>query len=109
MAAFPKSLRLRTRGQYQRMARSARRTAGEYILIDFRQGRSLNPKLGITVSKRYGKAHKRNRFKRLVREAFRLCHHLLPSGLEINIKPRSAAEKATMPMVYAELRKLLAV
>lgn len=35
-------------------------------------------KLGITVSKKFGKAHERNYFKRIVREAFRQQRHQLP-------------------------------
>lgn len=45
-------------------------------------------RLGLTVSKRFGNALLRNRFKRLVREAFRLTQYLLPPGLIIHVTPR---------------------
>lgn len=44
------------------------------------------PRLGITASRKCGKANKRNYFKRRVREIFRTHCSLLPQDLEIHIK-----------------------
>lgn len=40
------------------------------------------PRLGLTVGKRVGTAVRRNRHKRLLREAFRLLQHDLPAGYD---------------------------
>lgn len=64
-------------------------------------------KLGITVTRKYGKAHERNRFKRVVREAFRLCRHQLPMGLELNIRPRNCVGQLIPADLITEFRKLL--
>ncbi|ANH78727.1 Ribonuclease P protein component [Candidatus Chlamydia sanziniae] len=55
-------------------------------------------KLGITVSKKFGKAHLRNYFKRIVREAFRHIRHELPS-CQIIVLPKTHKH---MP-IFAEL------
>jgi ribonuclease P protein component len=44
-----------------------------------------HPRLGLSVSRRVGKAHRRNRIKRLLREAFRLEQHNLVGSLDLII------------------------
>jgi ribonuclease P protein component len=81
--------------------------SGQWIIVDYR--RSSNPKtrLGITVTKRYGQAHERNRFKRLVRESFRLSYQQLPAGYDMVVKPRSAAKRAMMQDIKSEIMRAL--
>ena len=69
---FPKSVRLRTRRQYHRMTHGTFRYTGQWIVIAVRQNKRPFSRLGITAARRFGSACKRNRFKRIVREAFRL-------------------------------------
>lgn len=45
-------------------------------------------RLGISISRRVGSAPKRNRIKRLLREAFRLRQHDLPAGYDLIIVVR---------------------
>jgi len=81
--------------------------AGKYVTIDcFRSGFS-KPRLGITVTKKFGKAHERNRFKRIVREAFRLVQRQLPVNLDMNVRPRALAKEATSYLVLQEILTLL--
>lgn len=87
-AKFPKSSRILTRNHYHGVYRAGNKLVGETVIVDYRLGKSLCPRLGITVSKRYGKAHDRNRFKRVVREAFRARFLDFPQDLEINVLPK---------------------
>jgi ribonuclease P protein component len=100
---FSKKSRLLKPYQFQRVLRQGKSFAGKYIVAHLFLGSSLNPKLGLTVSKRFGNAAKRCRFKRLVREAFRLSAHHLPSSLEIHVKPRQALSGASMQKIQQEL------
>ena len=109
IANYPKALRLRTRRDFQRMAHKSRRHVGNLLIIDSRENHTQRTRLGITVTKRYGKSHVRNRFKRIVREAFRQCHGQLKQGMDLNVRPRTAANNAKTQDVLVELIRLLAL
>lgn len=49
-------------------------------------------RLGLSVSRRVGGAVVRNRWKRLIREAFRLEQMRLPEGWDLIVIPRAGAE-----------------
>jgi ribonuclease P protein component len=104
---FPKTVRLRKRYQYQRMTKPDTRYVGRWIILDVKANSFSFTRLGITVSRRYGKAVQRNRFKRIVRETFRMNQAQLHPGLDINIKPRSAALKATPENIQTDLLHFL--
>ena len=79
------------------------------IAAALRFGSTTGPKLGITVSKRHGKAHERNQFKRRVREAFRHTAPLLPDAIEINVFPHLAIDKVTKAGVETDLLRFLGI
>lgn len=106
-ASFPKTIRLRKRHQYQSMMSMTQRHVGQWLMVDARTNKLEYGRLGITVTRKYGKAHDRNRFKRLVREAYRHCQHQLISGHDFNIRPRSAAKGAQMKDVLHEILRLV--
>lgn len=84
-----------------------RRCVGSDTVLDIRENHKGYSRLGISVPKKFGKSHERNRFKRLVREAFRHVRHLLPKSIDIHVKPRTHALQATMQQIKAELTRLL--
>jgi len=62
--------------------------ADERILIfGFKNGLSY-PRLGLSVSRKVGGAVVRNRWKRLIREAFRLGRPKLPAGIDLVVIPQ---------------------
>lgn len=73
------------------------------MIVKVRPNQNKTPKLGITVTKRFGKAHQRNRFKRVVREAFRLSNHQFNANLDILIQPRTCAAHAKLTDIRLEL------
>lgn len=78
-STLPKSSRILKRKQFLYVSRFGSLCYGSQVgfLVSPSRGARCC-KLGITVSKKFGKAHERNHFKRLVREAFRQQRHQLP-------------------------------
>jgi ribonuclease P protein component len=108
-SCYPKAARVRTRRQYQRIAHQPTRHIGHWVVVESRESKHPLTRLGVTVSRHYGNAVSRNRFKRIVREAFRLCCRELRTGIDINVKPSHVAYEAQMPDILAELKNLFKI
>jgi len=89
---FPRQMRLSQARQFQ-AAFAGRRSVSDAHLVVYAVANELPfPRLGMTVGRRHGPAVVRNRWKRLVREAFRLCQQELPTGVDLVVLPRAAGE-----------------
>jgi len=105
--AFPKSHRLLTQRDFRSFRHHAKKVIGKYLIMRINKSRHSSARLGISASRKYGKAHIRNRFKRLVRESFRLGYIELDLGYDMVIAPRKEAIKATLQEIMVELNQLL--
>ncbi|HEV3005968.1 MAG TPA: ribonuclease P protein component [Pirellulales bacterium] len=86
---FPARFRIRRGADFQRVYRR-RLIASDGCLVLYGCENGLDfPRLGLSVSRKVGGAVQRNRWKRLLREAFRLGRHELPAGLDLVVVPRA--------------------
>jgi ribonuclease P protein component len=104
---YPKYFRLIKRTEYAQVLRNSSRIQGSWVTIDYRHGNHPRPRLGITVSKKFGKAHLRNAFKRRVREAFRLTRPYLQPNLEVHVRPKKPIQRSDMATIYSEIKLML--
>jgi len=101
--------RLRRRTDYLRCYRTGRRRHGPLAILYFAPNQLGHPRLGITASRKAGKAVVRQRLKRRIREIYRRWQERsqLPAlDLVVHLKPE--AGKSDFPALKMELLRLFA-
>ena len=78
---------------FQRLYRTSGQ-ASPYMVLYARKNRTGTNRVGITVSKKLGKAHVRNRVRRRLREVYRLNEEQFQPGWDIVVVARSRAVEA---------------
>ncbi|HEY8746325.1 MAG TPA: ribonuclease P protein component [Tepidisphaeraceae bacterium] len=100
--AFTKSLRLRNRAEFSAVYDAKTREARGPLVIYAKPNDRKHPRLGLSTSRKVGTAARRNRIRRLLREAFRHLQHDLPAGYDLLIVLRPHE-----PLTLAEYQKIL--
>ncbi len=81
-------MRLRLNREFQRVYKTGKRRHGKGFSIIIAANDTAMRRLGISVQRRAGSAVRRNRIKRLFREAFRLHRQEFPEASDIIIAVR---------------------
>ena len=95
---FPKSVRLRNSAQFARVYNANIYAADDCLVMqgarnDVRQNvNDCTTRIGLSVSRKVGNAIVRNKWKRLIREAFRVRKCEFPQGVDLVVRPRKGAE-----------------
>lgn len=100
---FPKQDRILLRSDFLAVTRKGRRFSTRFFLVFLRPNRHGRTRLGITVSRKIGKAVKRNFLKRRVREFFRLHRPLLPRSTDIVIIAKKGIPELSYRMICQDL------
>ncbi|UCG80650.1 MAG: ribonuclease P protein component, partial [Desulfobacterales bacterium] len=86
-----KGERLTRRSDFERLSRDGHRIDSDYFVILYRPNGLGRLRLGVTVSKRVGRAVIRNRLKRLVREHYRQHKGLFSDSYDVNVIAKRGA------------------
>lgn len=99
-ATFPKTSRLLNRHEFDTVFRRKCSAADDRLIVYGIENNLDRPRLGLVVSKKVGNAVVRGRWKRLLREAFRLTQHELPP-LDLVLLPRGGVEPVLEPLKFS--------
>ena len=80
---FPRQARLVLKRDFERLRREGRRLISFPLVLRALPGEGRGSRMGLAVSRKVGGAVVRNRWKRAVREAFRLNRHRLARPYDI--------------------------
>ena len=105
-ARFSKAARLRHRQEFLRAQAQGKRFHTRHFGVTLAPMAEGRPRLGLVATRRMGKAVRRNRIKRLLREFFRRHQTGLPA-FDLVIMAKKGAEALGYHQVEEELGRLL--
>lgn len=106
MPRFRPHEHLRRPADFQAVYDRRRSAADDQMVVYARENGLAHSRVGLSVSRKFGIAVRRNRIRRLLREAYRLTSADLPSGYDLVLIPRPRDDYALVPF-QESLRKLV--
>ncbi len=101
-----KTVSIKENRTFSYLYRRGKFISSDCLILYFRNNRFENNRLGVTVSKKVGKAVIRNRVRRRIKEAYREIEKSIPSSCDIVIVARSTAAEADYKKILSALKYL---
>ena len=104
--SLTKSERILRRADFEKLSKYGNRIDSDYFVIRYSKNGLGKLRLGVTVSKRVGRAVIRNRVKRLVREHFRLHKALFSDSYDVNVIAKSGTHDLSSRQIGGALETI---
>jgi ribonuclease P protein component len=105
---FPAQYRLRSPNDFRKTFDRKCSVSDDWLIVYGCPNDLSHCRLGLSVSRKVGNAVRRNRLRRLYKEAFRLSQHDLPPGLDLILIPRNRPGFPTLDQLKQSLPRLAA-
>ncbi len=106
---FPRAMRVVSTRDFRRVYREGSRARGSLMTVAVAPNGLPHSRLGLSVGRAvWKKAVRRNRVRRVFREAFRLEQHELPAGLDVVVIGSVPRVEPELEATRRELRQLTA-
>ena len=92
--------------EFHRLYSKGKSTGSSLLVIYFRRTKRKTNRLGITISKKLGKAVIRNKIRRRIREIYRTNEDKLVPGLDLVLVARKGSVEATYWDLEADFLRL---
>lgn len=103
-----KTIKINENGHFRRLYFKGKSFADALLIVYVLKSRTPDiSHLGITATKKIGKANKRNRARRLIVEAYRLLEPQIQGGWDFVFVARTKTTFSTMPKVKESMQNLL--
>jgi ribonuclease P protein component len=103
---LPRHARLTQAHEFRRVYGRGRRATGQLVIVIAVPRRAIGHRLGVAVSKEHGSAVRRNKLKRVLREAFRLERPNLPGNYDVVLIPKRREGRLELEDLRRELVEL---
>ncbi len=104
---FSKKERLRKRKEFQQVFDKGEKYGNDQLKIYALSNGDSVSRLGLVVGRKFGNAPRRNRFKRILREAYRLNKNLLSNGVDIVVIPKPGLTELTLNAIEEKFKIIL--
>jgi ribonuclease P protein component len=103
---FTKDDRLLKRSDFLRLYKSGKRIQNRYFIVYISRNDLSRCRLGLTVTRKVGKAVARNRIKRLAREYFRQNRHIFKDQWDISLIAKRESIELTNQALLSALENI---
>ncbi|KLO20806.1 ribonuclease P [Marinitoga sp. 1197] len=104
---FKKKERIHFKKDFDRVFSCGKRHIDKYFVIVYTKNNLNFSRIGITIKRKFGKAYKRNRLKRYIREIYRKNKSLFPQDYDIVFLPRKRLSKEFDNMSFNNIKNII--
>ena len=99
--------RLKKKYQFNYVYKVGKSCHGKFLMLVYSPSKNQNVKIGVSVSKKVGNAVKRNRARRLLREAITPFLNSIEKDFNVIIVAKQSIENQKLEPVKSDLAKVL--